>query len=137
MVKGILDIAGWSIREVDRQQFEKRIPPLLKAVKNLRKALSEDITSMDVEVIVPQAGSNFDPNWMEDGFGDKKSRLLGTQEKVVGTTGLGLGKRKDGMNEVEMMLFPQVALEGVMEEAMKPESTKPRRATRRGTNIEG
>ena len=65
----ILDVAGWSIQESDRRQLETRLPRLFEAVKNLRKAIGEDITSIDLEVTTIEAGAIFDtdfmrPNWM-------------------------------------------------------------------------
>ena len=118
----ILDVAGWSIQESDRRQLETRLPRLFEAVKNLRKAIGEDITSIDLEVTTIEAGAIFDtdfmrPNWMSSLF--LEGRKEGTLEEVIGTTGLGLSARKGHMPHLEMALLPQVVLRGA-EESMVP-----------------
>ncbi|EDR07710.1 uncharacterized protein LACBIDRAFT_294481 [Laccaria bicolor S238N-H82] len=126
----VLVIAGWSTRELDQQhQFERRLPPIFKAVQDLRKALGEDVTSMDMEVAVIDAGDPFNPTYMEDGYGDARASSGSGKkapEKVSGTTGLGLHKismrqtSKGPVAHSEMVLFPKVVLEGTVKEAMDP-----------------
>ena len=126
----VLVIAGWSTREPDQQhQFERRLPPIFKAVQELRKALGEDVTSMDMEVAVIDPGDPFNPTYMEDGYGDARASSGSGKkapEKVSGTTGLGLHKismkhtSKGPVPQWEMVLFPKVALEGMVKEAMDP-----------------
>ena len=46
----VLIIAGWSTREPHQQdQVERHLPSIFKAVQDLRKALGEDVPSMDME----------------------------------------------------------------------------------------
>ena len=87
----VLVIAGWSTHESDQQhQFERCLSPIFKAVQDLRKALAEDVTSMDMEVAIIDPGDPFNPTYMEDRYGDARA-LSGsgkeTPEKVSGTTG--------------------------------------------------
>ena len=126
----VLVIAGWSTREPDQQhQFERRLPPLFKAVQDLRKALGEDVTSMDMELAIVDPGEAFNPTYMEDWYGDARvSSGSGekTSEKVSATTGLGLRKTsmkrtsKGRVPHSEMVLLPKVVLEGTVKEAMDP-----------------
>ena len=126
----VLVIAGWSTRESDQQhQFERRLSPIFKAVQDLRKALAEDVTSMDMEVAIIEPGQAFQPTYMEDGYGDARASSGSgkkTPEKVSGTTGLGLHKismkhkSKGLVPHSEMVLFPKVVLEGTVKEAMDP-----------------
>ena len=126
----VLIIAGWSTREPDQQhQFERRLPPIFKAVQDLRKALGEDVTSMDMEVAIIEPGQAFQPTYMEDGYGDARASSGSgkkTPEKVSGTTGLGLHKismkqtSKGPVSHSEMVLYPKVVLEGTVKEAMDP-----------------
>lgn len=134
-IKGILDVAGWSIQEEGQEVFERLLSPLSKAVQSLRKALGEDVTSMDMEVTTIDAGQIFDAEHMEDGFRGGKSsspsrfKIASAPENVVGTTGLGLRTKKGQTDEYESILLPQVALEGVLKEAMKPVSLKLQKMT--------
>ena len=128
----VLVTASWSTRESDQHhQFERRLPPIFKAVQDLRKALGEDVTSMDMEVAIIDPGDAFDPTYMEDGYGDARASSGSgkkTPEKVSGTTGLGLQKismkrtSKGPVPHSEMVLFPKVVLEGTVKEAMDPAS---------------
>ena len=118
----ILNVAGWSIQESDRCQLETRLPSLFEAVKRLRKAIGEDITSIDLEVATIEAGTIFDTDFMKPHCMSSwflEGRKEGTSEQVIGTTGLGLGARKGHMLPLEMALLPQVVLRGA-EELMKP-----------------
>ena len=112
----ILDVAGWSIQESGRWQVETRLPRLFEAVKNLRRAIGEDITSIDLEVATIEAGTIFDtdymePHWMSSLFLEHREGTL----EVIGTTGLGLWARKGHMLHLEMVLLPQVVLRGAEE----------------------
>jgi hypothetical protein len=90
---GVLVIAGWSTRQHDQQrQFERRLPPVFKAVQDLHKALGEDITSIDMEIAIIDPDEAFNPTYMEDGYGNTRASSGSgkkTPEKVSGTTGWG------------------------------------------------
>jgi hypothetical protein len=127
---GVLIVVGWSTREPDQQdRFERCLPPIFKAVQDLRKTLGEDIISMDMEVAIIEPGEAFNPTYMEDGYGDTRASSgtgKKTPEKVGGTTGLGLCKismkrmSKGPVPHSEMVLFPKVVLEGMVKEAIDP-----------------
>ena len=129
----ILDIVGLSIQGAERQQLERRLLPLCKAVNKLREPLGEGVTSVDLEVNTIEAGHPFDPRYMEQSndFKGEKSPPSGgpsfdvtNSERVVGTTELGLWAKKGRMNAHEIILLPKVALEGVLKEAgIVPEPT--------------
>ena len=146
----VLVIAGWSTREPEHQhQFERRLPPIFEAIQDLRKALGEDVTSMDMKVVIIDPGEAFQPTYMEDAWywdaraGSGKK----TPEKVSGTTGLGLHKismkhmSKGPVPYSELVLFPKVALEGMVKEAMDPApppaSRKKKRDGQRGASGDG
>jgi hypothetical protein len=126
----VLAIAGWSTREPDQQhQFERCLPPVFKAVQDVRKALGEDVTSMDMEVAIIDPGEAFNPMYMEDGYGYARASSGSgkkTPEKVSATTGLGLRKismkrtSKGRVPHSQMVLLPKVVLEGTVKEAMDP-----------------
>jgi len=126
----VLIIAGWSTREPDQQhQFERCLPLIFKAVQDLRKALGEDLASMDMEVAIIDPGEAFNPTYMEDGYGDARASSRSGKkipEKVSGTTGLGLHKisikrtSKGPVPQLEMVLFPKVVLEGTVKKALDP-----------------
>ena len=126
----VLIIAGWSTREPDQEhQFERRLPPIFRAIQDLRKALGEDVTSMDMEVAIIDPGDPFNPTYMEDRYGDTRASSVSgkkTLEKVSGTTGLGLHKismkhtSKGPVPHSEMVLFPKVVLESTVKEVMDP-----------------
>jgi len=127
----VLVIAGWSTREPHQHQFERRLLPIFKAVQDLRKALGEDIISMDMEVAIIDPGEAFDPTYMEDGYRDARTSSGNgrkTPEKVSGTTGLGLHKismkrtSKGPVPHLEMVLLPKVVLEVMVKEVMDPPS---------------
>ena len=118
----MLDMAGLSIQDAERQKLERRLLTLSGAVNKLREALGEGVTSVDLEVITIEAGHTFDPRYMEESNDFKgASRSRGSNinvasERVVGTTVPGLWAKKGRMNEYEIILLPKVALEGVLKE---------------------
>ena len=121
----VLVIAGWPTREPDQQhQFERRLPPLFKAVQDLGKTLGEDAASMDMEVAIIDPGEAFNPTYMENGYGDARASSGSgkkTLEKVSGTTGFGLHKismKHTSKGPLEVVLLPKVVLEGTVKEVM-------------------
>ena len=144
VIIGILDIAGLSIQDAERQQLTRRLLPLSKAVNKLREALGEGVTSVDPEVITVEFGHPFDPRFMEesnDFQGGKSSPSRGAKfdvtnsERVVGTTELGLWAEKGRMNGHETILLPKVALEGVLKEVIVPMMTIPHKTLTRRKNF--
>ena len=114
---GVLDVAGWSIREPDPCLFEIRLSLLFAAVKNLRTALREGIKSIDLEVATIEAGTVFNSAFMNaDPMSSPciSSQLGGAPEMVIGTTGFGLWAKKGSLHHFEMAFLPNVILEGVL-----------------------
>ena len=133
----ILDIAGLSIKDAERQKLERRFLTLSKAVNKLREALGEGVTSVDLEVNTIEAGGTFDPHYMEESNNFKGGKyspsgganFYATSEWVVGTTELGLWAKKGRMTTYEIILLPKVALEEVLMEAIVPMTTMSHRKT--------
>ena len=131
----IFIIAGWSIRyQDDFNAFEQKLPAIFKAVKDLRLALGEKVTSIDLEVNIVVPGSLFDHRWMEDGYGDaRQGNMKKSAEVVAGTTGIGLKKvllSPSGDIRWEHVLAPKVVLVFTLEEAVAP--PPPPRSNKRG-----
>jgi hypothetical protein len=111
---GVLDVAGWSIREPDPCLFEIRLSLLFAAVKNLRNALREGLKSIDLEVATIEAGTVFDSAFMNADPMSSPFMKEGAPEKVIGTTGFGLWVKKGPLHHLEMAFLPNVILEGVL-----------------------
>ena len=82
----MLDMAGLSIQDAERQKLERRLSTLSRAVNKLREALGEGVTSVDLEVITIETGHTFDPRYMEesnDFKGGKSSLSRGSNINVA------------------------------------------------------
>ncbi|EDR07721.1 uncharacterized protein LACBIDRAFT_327656 [Laccaria bicolor S238N-H82] len=103
----------------------------LAAVRDLRKALGEDITSIDITVTTIDPGTNFDSAFMVNGWPTlTRENTLGT---VSGTTGLGLkkvmapGPFTAGVSlapNADVIYRPKVILERTVTEALVPPSSR-------------
>jgi hypothetical protein len=111
---------------VNQHQFERRLPPIFKAVQDLRKAVGEDVTSMDLEIAIFSHGTAFNPTYMEDEYEDARASSGSGKKRASWTTGLGLHKismkrtPKGPVPHLEMVLSSRVVLEGMVKEAMDP-----------------
>ena len=142
LLDGLLDIlafAGWPALNANQKNlFEKQFPHIFNAVHDLRKALGEVITSIDIEVATIDPGTTFDSAFMDNGWGSQGSTL----EIVSGTTGLGLKKVMKPSTggdslvpNVDIISRPVVILESTVKGALAPPSprTQKRGSLRRGS----
>jgi hypothetical protein len=127
----ILAFARWPApNENEKNLIEEQFPPIFTAVHDLRKALGEDITSIDIEVATIVPGMAFDSAFMDNGW----SALTkgSTLEIVSGTTGLGLNKvimkpstESDSLlPNVDVIYRPKVILESTVKGALVPLSSR-------------
>ena len=133
----IFKIAAWDIGSPDNlKAFEQKLPAIFKAVEDLRLALGEKITSVDLEVNVVGPGFLFDHRWMVDGYGDvRQGNMKKSAEVVAGTTGIGLKKvipSPSGEDLFDNVLSPKVVLVSTLQEALLPPPPPPSRVKKRG-----
>jgi hypothetical protein len=127
----IMGLAGWDTQSPDdMSQFEKSLASIFEALRDVRKATGEDVTSADLEVYAVRRGEEYHPGLMEDSYGDDRAGAPsgeGEKEKVIGSSGLGLKKvtfvkvpggavEKRG----EVLSLPKVVLEKTVKEAIEP-----------------
>jgi len=138
----IFKIAEWSIGSQGKLiAFEQKLPAIFKAVEDLRLALGEKITSIDLEISVARPGVPFDHQWMEDRYSyARKGNTKKTSESVAGTTGLGLKKvilsPSGGEARFENVLSPKVVLVSTFQESLQfpsPVNERPMISTSRST----
>jgi hypothetical protein len=132
----IFKIAEWSFRiQENLMAFEQKLPAIFKAVEDLRLALGEKVTSIDLEVNVARPGAAFDHRWMEDGYEDaRQGNTKKSGESITGTTGIGLKKvlpSPSGEDLFENVLAPKVVLVSTLREALAP-PTPTSRSNKRG-----
>ena len=136
----IFKIAGWDIRSLDHlKAFEQKLPAIFKAVEDLRLALGEKVTSIDLEVNVVRPDFVFDNRWMVDGYGDAR---LGNKKKstevVAGTTGISLKKvipSPSGEDLFGNVLSPKVVLVSTLKEVLFPPPPSPSRLNESGQGL--
>jgi hypothetical protein len=129
-LNNVLRIAEWKIgSQEDLIAFERKLLPIFKGVEDLRLALGEKVTSIDIEVNVVQPGVPFDHRCMQDGYGDLRRRNMKTSDEVVaGTTGIGLKKvlpSPSGEERFDSILSPKVALISTLEDVLPPSPLPP------------
>ena len=134
LLDGLLNIfafARWPIpNAIQKNLFEEQFPPIFNAIRDLRKALGGDITSIDIEVITIDSGTTFDSAFMDNGWPALAKESV--SEVVSGTTGLGLKKvnmksSTEGVNlapNAGVICRPKVILEQTVQEALVPPSSK-------------
>jgi len=140
----ICKIAEWRVgssRPHGSIEFEQRLPAIFKAVEDLRVALGEKVTSIDLEVNVARPGVAFDHRWMEEAY-----RYGSTQNSheivrlVAGTTGIGLKKvvpSPSGEELFENVLSPKVIIMSTLQEALRTPSPAPFRSNKMGRLRQG
>ena len=138
-LSSIFKIAAWDIGNPDNSKaFEQKLPAIFKAVEDLRLALGEKVTSIDLEVNVVSPGFPFEHRWMEDAYGDaRQGNMKKSAEVVVGTTGIGLKKvvlpvSLSGEEMFENVLSPKVVLVSTLHEALLLPPPPPPRLNKRG-----
>jgi len=129
----VLKVAAWMPGSSESQEsFLHRLPPIFKAVHELRTAIGEKFTSADLEVSVFDCDTPYQPTHMEDAYGDGRnpSGKRGP-EYVVGTTGIGLKKlmaeraAKDTL-QWQNVISAKIVLESTLKEALEPIQTSGR-----------
>ncbi|KAF8805137.1 hypothetical protein BYT27DRAFT_7192783 [Phlegmacium glaucopus] len=132
----VLKIASWMPGSPDNQEsFRHRLPPIFKAVNELRMAIGEKFTSADLDVCTHDCGTGYVPSYMEDGYGDSRQQQSNDKrlpEIVAGTTGIGLMKFmvERGANDalrLESVISAKIVLESTLKEALEPAQTSGRR----------
>ncbi|KAF8161572.1 hypothetical protein B0H34DRAFT_701537 [Crassisporium funariophilum] len=126
-LSNVLKVSAWAASKDQRTSFEQRLPPIFKAVDDLRTALGEKFTSADLETSIIEPNTTFNTVYMEDAYGDG-SQTGGKRvppESVVGTTGIGLKKvvntrGANGEIQYENVFSAKVALESTLKEALEP-----------------
>ena len=133
----IFKIADWTIEGQDNLiAFEQKLPAIFKAIEDLRVALGEKVTSIDLEVNVASPNAVFNHRWMEDGYGDaRQGNTKKSGESIAGTTGIGLKKvipSPSGEEMFENVLSPKVVLVSTLQEALLPPPPPPPRLNKKG-----
>ena len=143
-LKSVLWIAEWGSPNPKDQEvsFLQKLPPIFKAIQDVRVALGEKFTSADLEVNVVRATAKFESAWMEDAYGDGRQAggKNAKDEMVVGTTGIGLkkividrerGVPAKGQEMFENVVPPKVVLESTLRKSLDP----PPPSARKGTKV--
>ena len=120
-LNNVLIIAAWEVeRREDFNALELRLVTIFKAVEDLRLALGEEVTDVDVIVVRPKA--LFDHRWMEDGYGDiRHGNTRNSHEVVAGTTGIGLKRVLPSLSGEELfenIISPKVVLVSTLQDAL-------------------
>ena len=89
-----MKIASWAAHSPENEIFYgRRLPSIFNAINELRMAIGEKFTSADLDIFVFECDTIYDPEDMDDAYGDDRQssgkRAPGT---IVGTTGIGLRK---------------------------------------------
>ena len=103
--------------------YAERINVIVKDAQALRKAIGEDITSCDFEIIFVPQDKLFDPSKMDDSFASGFEKGREDREPVLCTTDLGLARSakvpgKTGEWERAVLLRPKIALQSGVAEMM-------------------
>ncbi|KAF8805145.1 hypothetical protein BYT27DRAFT_7213118 [Phlegmacium glaucopus] len=141
----VLKIASWMPGSPhDQESFRHRLPPIFKAVNELRIAIGEKFTSADLDVCTHDCGTGYVPSYMEDGYGDSRQQQSNDKrlpEIVAGTTGIGLTKLmvERGANDslrLQSVIPAKIVLESTLKEALEPVRISGRRLRRTKKPVE-
>lgn len=110
-------------------KFAERIGIIVKSAQGLRKAIGEDVTSCDFEVVFVPQDRLFDPSKMDDTFASGFEKGRGNPEPVLCTTDLGLARSakvpgKVGEWEQTILLRPKIALQSGIDEMMAEQTAQ-------------
>jgi len=134
LLDGLLDIfafARWPTPNANQKNlFEEQFPPIFNAIRDLRKALGEDITSIDIEVATIDPGTTFDSAFMDNGWPALTKESA--SDIISGTTSLGLKKvimkpstEGDSLTpNADVICRPKVILERTAQKALVPPSSR-------------
>jgi len=113
------------LQAVIESRFAKRIAIVVKGAERLRRAIGEEVTSCDFEIVYVSHDSPFDPSQMDDTFASGFETGRDGPEPVLCTTELGLARvvkvpGKAGEWEETVLLRPKIALNSGIDEMMAP-----------------
>ena len=124
----ILKVAAWAAdsRE-NRDSFLHCLPPIFKAVNELRIAIGEIFTSADLDISIFECGRTYEPSYMEDAACEDARQPSGKRvpEVIIGTTGIGLMKlmaehrSKDALR-FQSVISAKIVLQSTLKEALEP-----------------
>jgi hypothetical protein len=105
-------VAGFEDLEAEGQlgKLKERVIVIIKLALQVQNAVAEAITSMDLEPFTVDPGTLFDPDYMEDSYAGNDNSDA-TDEPIIATTELGLGRRCPRM----VFLKPKVILRSALE----------------------
>ena len=95
-----------------------KISAVVEMALKLNRMLGEEMKAMDIETTWAHAQDPYDPEWMEDDYGDWKSYGGRRDLKVLCTTDLGLRRLVKADNEEgwadAVLIKPKVILEEIL-----------------------
>lgn len=106
-------------------KFKDRLQTVIELAFRLNKAIGEEVTSGDMEVIEVRPNDIFDPQTMQDAYTVPAPRKQGegpVPERILCTIGLGLRlavKKSNGDDsdwEIKTLLKPEVVPESALED---------------------
>lgn len=120
-----------------RECFGHRLPPIFKAVNELRMAMGEKITSADLDILVYSCDRTYDSSFMDDAYSDgRQANSKRGPEAIIGTTGIGLAKlsaersSKDAL-QYHSVVSAKIVLKSTLNEALEPVQSSGTRLNKR------
>ena len=112
-----------TLHESIATQFGDRVAIIVKGAQKLRKAIGEEVTSCDFEVLHVLQDTAFKPSTMDDAFAGDYEKGREGDEPVLCTTDLGLARvvRKPGKTgnwDEAILLRPKIVLQSGIDEMM-------------------
>ena len=127
-LRSILVIASWGIRTSENEEpYGNRVTSFFfKAINELRVAIGENCTSVDLEIFVYECDTIFDPVSMEDPYSVSSGKRA--PEAIVGTVGIGLAEEHSTKYAINLrtVIPAKVVLTSTMNEVL--ELPPPRRS---------
>ncbi|KAF5374677.1 hypothetical protein D9615_008989 [Tricholomella constricta] len=114
------------LQEAIESRFAERVGVIVKGAQTLRKAIGEEITSSDFEIVYVAHDSPFNPSAMDDAFASDFEKGRDKPEPVLCTTELGLTRvvkvpGRVGEWDETVLLRPKIALKSGIDEMMGTE----------------
>lgn len=110
-----------TIHHTIMSRFAERIAIIVKGAQRLRKAISEEMTSCDLEVLYFVQDTVFDPLVMDDALSSDPPQTQEKSETVMCTTDLGLARverkhGKPGEWDEKVLQKPKIVLRSGIDE---------------------
>lgn len=104
-------------------RFGERVAVIVKGAQRLRKAIGEEVTSCDFEILYAAIDAPFDPSRMDDAFAGDYTKGRDDPELILCTTDLGLARfariaGKAGEWDEAVLLRPKIVLRSGIDEMM-------------------